>query len=91
MFYEEYSKLVLLRSTSPACNNLRKRIVAREPAEGPFRSPISNSSLCFWCPSLRTSQPQQFKIRLPFTRPVVERGDVKNVIVEMTRASATAS
>jgi len=33
-------------------------------------------------------QPQQFKIRLPFTRPVTERGDVKNVIVEMTRASA---
>lgn len=35
-------------------------------------------------------QPKQFKLRLPFPRPVTERKDVKNVIVEMTRASAGA-
>jgi hypothetical protein len=32
-------------------------------------------------------QPLQFKLRLPFPRPVTERKDVKNVIVEMTQAS----
>lgn len=32
-------------------------------------------------------QPKQFKLRLPFPRPVTERKDVKNVIVEMTQAS----
>lgn len=32
---------------------------------------------------------QQFKARLPFPRKVENRGDVKNVIVEMTRAAAT--
>ncbi|KAL7438041.1 hypothetical protein ACHAXM_005973 [Skeletonema potamos] len=35
-----------------------------------------------------TDQPQQFKIRLPFPRRVTDRKDVKNVIVEMTRAAA---
>lgn len=35
-------------------------------------------------------QPQQFKLRLPFPRPVTERKDVKGVIVEMTQASAKA-
>ena len=35
-----------------------------------------------------SDQPQQFKIRLPFPRRVVERKDVKDVIVEMTRAAA---
>lgn len=33
-------------------------------------------------------QMQQFKIRLPFIRPLVDRKDAKEVIVEMTRASA---
>ena len=35
-----------------------------------------------------SDQPQQFKIRLPFPRKVEERKDVKDVIVEMTRAAA---
>lgn len=34
-------------------------------------------------------QPQQFKLRLPFPRPVTERKDVKTVIVEMTQASSS--
>lgn len=33
-------------------------------------------------------QYQQFKIRLPFIRPLQDRKDAKDVIVEMTRASA---
>lgn len=33
-------------------------------------------------------QKQQFKIRLPFIRPLENRKDCKTVIVEMTRASA---
>jgi hypothetical protein len=33
-------------------------------------------------------QPQQFKVRLPFPRPVTERGAVKTAIMEMTNASA---
>jgi len=36
-------------------------------------------------------QPQQFKLRLPFPRQVVERKDVKDVIVQMTREAATAA
>jgi putative heme iron utilization protein len=36
-------------------------------------------------------QPKQFKLRLPFPRPVTERKDVKSVIVEMTQASAGAA
>ena len=36
-------------------------------------------------------QPLQFKLRLPFPKPVTERKDVKNVIVEMTQASAAAA
>merc|ERR1712087_1007644 len=36
-------------------------------------------------------QPKQFKLRLPFPRPVTERKDVKTVIVEMTQASAPAA
>lgn len=32
-------------------------------------------------------QPKQFKLRMPFPRPVTERKDVKSVIVEMTQAS----
>lgn len=38
-----------------------------------------------------SDQPQQFKIRLPFPRKIEERKDVKDVIVEMTRAAAAAS
>lgn len=37
-----------------------------------------------------SDQPQQFKLRLPFPRPAVDRKDVKNVIVEMTQSAATA-
>ena len=33
-------------------------------------------------------QPEQFKLRLPFSRQAVDRGDVKTLIVEMTRAAA---
>jgi putative heme iron utilization protein len=36
-------------------------------------------------------QVQQFKMRLPFPRPAKDRKDVKNVIVEMTQATAPAS
>lgn len=36
-------------------------------------------------------QPKQFKLRLPFPSPVVERKDVKAVIVEMTQASAAVA
>lgn len=35
-----------------------------------------------------SDQPQQFKLRLPFPRPAADRKDVKNIIVEMTQASA---
>lgn len=38
-----------------------------------------------------SSQPQQFKIRLPFPRKIESRKEVKDVIVEMTRASAGAA
>jgi putative heme iron utilization protein len=38
-----------------------------------------------------SDQPQQFKIRLPFPRKVTERKEVKDVIVEMTRAAAAKS
>lgn len=34
---------------------------------------------------------QEFKLRLPFPRQVMERKDVKQVIVEMTQAAASAS
>jgi putative heme iron utilization protein len=34
--------------------------------------------------------PQQFKLRLPFPRPAVDRKDVKTLIVELTQAAATA-
>eukprot|EP00986_Skeletonema_menzelii_P014787 scaffold10253_cov124-Skeletonema_menzelii.AAC.2 len=37
-----------------------------------------------------SDQPQQFKIRLPFPRKIEDRKDVKNVIVEMTRAAVAA-
>lgn len=33
-------------------------------------------------------QPQQFKVRLPFPKPLQERGDVKVAIMEMTNESA---
>ena len=36
-------------------------------------------------------QPKQFKLRLPFPRPALERKDVKTVIVEMTQASQGAA
>ena len=36
-----------------------------------------------------SDQPQEFKIRLPFPRRIVDRADIKNVIVEMTRAATT--
>jgi len=35
-----------------------------------------------------SDQPQQFKIRIPFPRKIESRGEVKEVIVEMTRAAA---
>jgi putative heme iron utilization protein len=35
--------------------------------------------------------PKQFKVRLPFPRPAVDRKDVRALIVEMTQATATAS
>ena len=38
-----------------------------------------------------SDQPQQFKIRIPFPRKVTERGGVKEVIVEMTRAAAKSA
>mmetsp|Transcript_7074 Transcript_7074/g.11921 ORF Transcript_7074/g.11921 Transcript_7074/m.11921 type:complete len:332 (+) Transcript_7074:60-1055(+) len=38
-----------------------------------------------------SDQPQQFKIRLPFPRKIEDRKDVKNVIVEMTRAAAASA
>jgi len=38
-----------------------------------------------------SDQPQQFKIRIPFPRRIVERKDVKDVIVEMTRAAAKSA
>ena len=47
------------------------------------RDPENNTQL--------PGQPQQFKLRLPFPRAVTERGDVQNVIVEMTRTSAAAA
>lgn len=37
-----------------------------------------------------SDQPQQFKIRLPFPRKIKERKEVKDVIVEMTKAAFTA-
>lgn len=37
-----------------------------------------------------SDQPQQFKIRLPFPRRIEDRKDVKEVIVEMTRAAQGA-
>lgn len=37
------------------------------------------------------TQFQEFKLRLPFPRQVLERKDVKDVIVEMTRAAASAT
>jgi len=38
-----------------------------------------------------SDQPQQFKLRLPFPRKVEDRKDVKQVIMEMTNAAATAA
>lgn len=38
-----------------------------------------------------SDQPQQFKIRLPFPRKIEDRKDVKEVIVEMTRAAQGAA
>lgn len=38
-----------------------------------------------------SDQPQQFKIRLPFPRKIKDRKDVKEVIVEMTRAAQAAT
>jgi putative heme iron utilization protein len=38
-----------------------------------------------------SDQPQQFKLRLPFSRPAEGRGDVKKLIVEMTQAAASSS
>lgn len=35
-----------------------------------------------------STQPQQFKIRLPFPRKAEDRKEVKDIIVEMTRAAA---
>ena len=35
--------------------------------------------------------PQQFKLRLPFSRPAADRKDIKTLIVEMTQASAAAA
>jgi len=38
-----------------------------------------------------SDQPQQFKLRLPFPRPALDRKDVKMVIMEMTNAAAAAA
>jgi hypothetical protein len=38
-----------------------------------------------------SDQPQQFKLRLPFSRPAADRKDVKNLIVEMTKAASPAN
>lgn len=38
-----------------------------------------------------SDQPQQFKLRLPFSRPAADRKDVKNLIVEMTQAASPAN
>lgn len=38
-----------------------------------------------------SDQPQQFKIRVPFSRPAENRGDVKTLIVEMTKKAAAAA
>ena len=38
-----------------------------------------------------SDQPQQFKIRLPFPRKIETRKDVKDVIVEMSKAAAMAA
>jgi len=38
-----------------------------------------------------SDQPQQFKLRLPFPRQAKDRKDVKDIIVEMTRAAAGAA
>jgi putative heme iron utilization protein len=35
--------------------------------------------------------PQQFKLRLPFSRPAKDRKDIKNLIVEMTQKAAAAN
>jgi putative heme iron utilization protein len=35
--------------------------------------------------------PQQFKLRLPFSRPAKDRKDIKTLIVEMTQAAAKAA
>lgn len=37
-----------------------------------------------------SDQPQQFKLRLPFPRQANDRKDVKDIIVEMTRAASAA-
>jgi len=36
-------------------------------------------------------QPQQFKLRLPFPRKAVERKDIKNIIVQMSKEAAMAA
>lgn len=38
-----------------------------------------------------SDQPQQFKLRLPFPRPCLDRKDAKTIIVEMTQAAAAAA
>jgi len=38
-----------------------------------------------------SEETQQFKMRLPFPRPAEDRKDVKEIIIEMTRAAATSS
>ena len=35
--------------------------------------------------------PQQFKVRLPFPRPAVDRKDVRTLIVELTQSAAAAA
>lgn len=38
-----------------------------------------------------SDQPQQFKLRLPFPSPAVDRKDVKNLIVQMTQEAAAGA
>jgi hypothetical protein len=35
--------------------------------------------------------PQQFRLRLPFSRPAADRKDIKSLIVEMTQKVAAAN
>ena len=67
-----------------ASNYVKEAVITSVDSLGMFvkitRDPDNNDQL--------PGQPQQFKVRLPFPRPITERKDVKTAIVEMTQASA---